>query len=211
MYASILTTAPTRTGTPLSSATLNGHARAIRAWLNWAGQEGIVDDRIPRRVRPPKVEQRLMPVLTPAQVERMLNAADTARDRTIIAVLADTGVRASELCGLTLNHCYIAPGQGAYILVRGKGMKWRECPLGSRAARLLLRYIHSDRIRAANTQPVFTGRGGGSLTPGGLVVHPANLRNQIYATTGTTAIPGERRGWWRLRRPQTKGCWWACQ
>src|SRR5215469_5407218 len=53
-------TAPSRTGKPLDSHTLNGHVRAIRALLHWAVVEGIVDANVPKRIALPRKEQKIL-------------------------------------------------------------------------------------------------------------------------------------------------------
>src|SRR5260370_17961721 len=84
----------------------------------------------------------------------------------MLAVLLDTGVRAAELCTLTLGDVTFTPDD-AYLLVHGKGRKQREVPLGRTSRRLLHAYIH--RVRpTVGEQHVFLAKGGGALTPNGL-------------------------------------------
>lgn len=157
-----------RTGQPITSQTVHGYARAVRALLNWCAQEGLLDERVPRRMAMPRREQKVIQTLTVDQVERLLRAAQSARDKAIIAVLLDTGIRASELCGLTLDHVHFTP-EDAWLLVHGKRNKWREVGLGKRSRQALHKYIHRERPGAAQRgeQRVFVGRRG-PLTPSGL-------------------------------------------
>jgi site-specific recombinase XerD len=69
-----------------------------------------------------------------------------AQDKTILAVLLDTGIRANELCILTLDQVAFTPEE-TYLWVKGKGRKDREVGLGKKSRTLLHRYIH--RARAA--------------------------------------------------------------
>jgi integrase/recombinase XerD len=160
-----------RTGNPIDSHTLHGHARAIKAFLNWAASDGLIDERLPKRVTLPHRAQKLLPVLTPDQVRRlMLACGDSLRDRAILAVLLDTGIRASELCGLTLDRVTLTQ-EDAYLIVHGKGRKVREVGLGRQSRNLLHRYLtrerHTSRRRPGN-QAVFLGRSGAALRPEGL-------------------------------------------
>lgn len=71
------------------------------------------------------------------------------RDRACLALLLDTGVRASELCSLTVDNVFLK-GREPYIKVMGKGRKEREIGLGRRAAEEVNRYI--SRFRRADPQ-----------------------------------------------------------
>jgi site-specific recombinase XerD len=162
-------TTPSRTGKPLDSHTLHGHTRAIKTFLNWAAGDGLLDERVPRRIALPKKAEKLLPVLTADQIRRLtLACGDNLRDRAILAVLLDTGIRASELCGLTLDRVYLAQDD-AYLTVLGKGRKIREVGLGRQSRSLLHRYLHRARhTRRVDNQAVFVGRGGAGLRPEGL-------------------------------------------
>ena len=105
-------------------------------------------------------------MLSEAQTDALFAACRTARDRAILAVLLDTGIRAGELTGLTVDQVFFSPDD-AYLLVHGKGRKSREVGLGRRSRMLLHKYIH--RTRAGVTSgPVFVGRTGTALPPEGL-------------------------------------------
>ncbi|HLZ20956.1 MAG TPA: tyrosine-type recombinase/integrase [Ktedonobacterales bacterium] len=148
-------TATSKTGKPLDSHTLHGHARAIRAFLNWAVRDELLDEKVTKRLTMPKREQKVLAIFTPAQLDLLMGACDqgetpeyVARDRAILAVLLDTGIRASELTGLTLDRAVFTADE-AYLLVKGKGRKDREVGLGKKSRSLLHRYIH--RARTAPT------------------------------------------------------------
>jgi len=169
-YVDYRRTTPSKHGTPLDSHTLHGHVRAIRALLNWAVQDDLLDEKVPKRVALPNREQKLLAVFTPEPIDRLMHACESGktpqRDKAILAVLLDTGIRASELCTIALDDVTFTPDD-AYLLVHGKGRKQREVPLGRTSRRLLHAYIH--RVRpTVNEQHVFLAKGGGALTPGGL-------------------------------------------
>lgn len=162
-----------RTGKPLSSHTLHGHVRAIKAWLNWAALDDVLDEKVVHRIALPKREQKVLAIFTPQQYDRLMHACDegeiseyVARDRALLAVLLDTGMRANELCTLTLASVHFTPDD-AYVLLEGKGRKQREVPLGRTARRLLHKYIHRHRPRTREAR-VFLAKGGTPLTPEGL-------------------------------------------
>jgi site-specific recombinase XerD len=129
----------------------------------------LVDEKLPKHISLPKRAQKLMPVLTTEQIRRLtLACGDNLRDRAIRAVLLDTGIRASELCGLTLDRVIVTQ-EDAYLIVQSKGRKTRELGLGRQSRSLLHRYLTRARhTRQTNSQAVFLRRGGDALRPEGL-------------------------------------------
>src|SRR5437764_911138 len=85
--------------------------------------------------------QRRLKALSPTTCSTTL-AASTARNRAILWVLYDTGIRVSELCGLRLGDFDRKHG---VLTVTGKGSKERRIALGSNCLRNLLYYL--DRYR----------------------------------------------------------------
>src|SRR5258706_10616248 len=92
----------------------------------------------------PRVEKKVIAVLTPAHLDALMRAATSTRDKALLAVLFDTGLRAQEVCGLTLDNTHFDL-DGAWLKVRGKGNRWREVGIGRKARALLHRYIHRER------------------------------------------------------------------
>lgn len=64
----------------------------------------------------------------PEEIDQLEAAAQTDRDRLIVRLLADTGIRVGELCGLGVNDM-TRHERGALLKVRGKGDKERFVPL----------------------------------------------------------------------------------
>src|SRR5579884_1549980 len=109
-------------------------------------------------------------ILTPQHVAALMRACDrgetpeyVARDRAMLAVLLDTGLRASELCGLTFDRCIFTPDE-AYLRLLGKGRKQCEVGLGKTARQLLHKYIHRHRGAPKGVPYVFVAKGGRALT-----------------------------------------------
>ena len=158
-----------RAGT-LSSHTLHGHARAIKAFLNWAASDDLIDERLPRRIAMPVKEQYVIATFTPDQISRLFAAAAKTptplRDKALLSVLLDCGTRAAELCGLLLDKTVLT-ADDSYITVAGKGRKSREIGLGSRSRLALAKYLHRERGASASPY-VFLTRSGTPLRTEGL-------------------------------------------
>jgi integrase/recombinase XerD len=99
------------------------------------------------RVRAPKLPRRLPKNLSEAQVEALLAAPDPEttlglRDRAMLETLYATGLRVSELVGLTLAQVSLDMG---VVRVLGKGSKERLVPLGEESIVWLKRYLATGR------------------------------------------------------------------
>jgi site-specific recombinase XerD len=171
---------------PLDSFTVHGHTRAIKSFLNWAVAEELLDASVVKRIAMPRRATKVMPVLNPDQIRRLTLACDSARDRAVLAVLLDTGIRASELCGLALDRVFFS-ADDAYLLVHGKNRKSREVGLGRQSRQLLHRYIHRERRAPQEVTAVFLGRTGAPLTPMG-------LDRLLYRLRDRTGLRGVRVG-----------------
>jgi site-specific recombinase XerD len=124
---------------PFSSKTvLNYHIGLAAPWT-WAFREGYVDVHIVRQVVKPKPQRVVIDPFTDVEVRAMLASVkrNTDRDRAIIFLLLDTGVRASELCGLDIKDIDLASRK---IKVLGKGNKERFLPISSRTASIVFKY-----------------------------------------------------------------------
>jgi integrase/recombinase XerD len=126
----------------------------------------------------PRLGRRLPKVLSESDVERLLAAPDVAtprglRDRAMIELLYATGLRVSELVGLTLAQLQRDPRgglDGGFVVVRGKVDKQRVVPVGEDAEGWLGRYLREVRPELARGrhQGVFVNRLGDPLTRQGL-------------------------------------------
>ena len=99
------------------------------------------------QIAPPKLPRSLPKSLTEEDVELLLNAPDVdtplgMRDRTMFEVLYATGLRVSELVGLSVAQVSLDMG---VVRVMGKGSKERLVPLGEEALDWLQKYLREMR------------------------------------------------------------------
>jgi site-specific recombinase XerD len=87
------------------------------------------------------------------------------RDRTLLLFLYNTGARVQEVSDLTVGNLVLEPRPLVHL--RGKGGKWRSCPLWPQTARLL-RDLLAASPAATPTHPVFASRRGTPLTRFGI-------------------------------------------
>jgi len=116
------------------------HVRTLKAIFAWFTREGMLEVDPWQRIARPRVPQFVVPTLDQLDVERLLRAAG-ARDRLLLMLLLDTGLRLSEVVDLRIGD--LLPG--GYLRVRGKGSKERVVPLGGIVEQRLRDYIARSR------------------------------------------------------------------
>lgn len=122
-----------------SAATLRRKVQAARAFFRRLQQQGLVNDNPAKAVELAKLPRRLPTFVRPATMDRLLDddnadlATDViaARDRLIVMMLYETGMRRAEL--ITLRDAAVDTGHGT-LRVRGKRDKDRIIPFGSELA-----------------------------------------------------------------------------
>jgi len=141
-------------GKPRSERTIQTYARSARAFFHWLVRRELIERNPFDRVTFPKVGKPLIQTIDADEFERLLLACTpphesgpiaeraAVRNRAILWVLYDTGIRVSELCGLRLSDFDRKHG---VLTVTGKGSKERRIALGSNCLRNLLYYL--DRYR----------------------------------------------------------------
>ena len=142
-------------------------------------------------VESPRALQPLPKLLSQAEVERLLAAphgdeALALRDRALLEVLYATGMRVSELVGLSLGDLKLDIG---CLNAFGKGAKQRLIPLGEVAIEILRDYLHNGRPKlqaSVITELVFLNRRGKGLSRQGFWKNlkryaiEANITQQVY-------------------------------
>ncbi|ELY2908593.1 site-specific tyrosine recombinase XerD [Cronobacter dublinensis] len=127
---------------------------ALRRLFQHLYREKIRDDDPSALLASPKLPQRLPKDLSEAQVERLLQAPTVdqpieLRDKAMLEVLYATGLRVSELVGLTMSDVSLRQG---VVRVIGKGNKERLVPLGEEAVYWLEHYLTHGRPWLLNGQ-----------------------------------------------------------
>jgi site-specific recombinase XerD len=103
-----------------------------------------------------RYEKRTIDYLVRAEIEAVIGAADLStrtgrRDRTLLLLALQTGLRVSELINLTCGD--VALGTGAHVRCIGKGRKERSTPLRKDCVQALRTWL--DGRAGAGTEPLF--------------------------------------------------------
>lgn len=103
---------------------------------NWLAAEGLAEAAALRGLRRPRVPHKVIEPVADDLLRRLL-AICTVRDRAIVLLMIDTGLRVSEVAALRLGDLR-ADGS---LKVSGKGSKERTTPVGSTARQAIVRYL----------------------------------------------------------------------
>jgi len=89
----------------------------------------------------PKVEKGILPSLTREQVNYLVEKADNLRDKAIISLFADSGMRLSELATIKAGDF---DWESCTVTIWGKGSKQRRAPFTERTAEIVKRWISQN-------------------------------------------------------------------
>lgn len=131
----------------LAAITVHGYVRAIKTFGAWLREEGYTGSNIFEKLKRPKVPKPVIEILSDQEIDRLFSSINPnsflgSRLYVIVLLLLDTGIRASELCTLTVENTFVDDG---YVKVHGKGGKDRIVPFGTTTRKALIRYIATFR------------------------------------------------------------------
>lgn len=140
----------------ISDVTLGGYVRALKRFFSWCVAEELIEASPATRLESPPKEKRPRAGVRDEDIEAMLSAAETLRERAVLSFLRDTWTRAGGLCGLNitdvnLTHCS--------AVVTEKFGKSRAVNFAPETANLLDELI-GERKRG----PVFKNQEGNRMT-----------------------------------------------
>ncbi len=177
--------------TSLSDKTVLNYHIGLSALWTWAIKAGYADRHVLREITPPDPEERVIVPFTQEEVRLLLNALDRSRvyirpgkrecsnrqdagiitrNRAIILVLLDTGLRASEL--VSLQGKDVDMRNRRIHVVNGKGDKDRMIPFSANTAQAIQRYLLTRADDSIN-DPLF-------VTHDGLSIDRITLRRTLH-------------------------------
>ena len=155
----------------LSPATLARRIAAGRAFFRHEQLIGARSDNPAAALDGPRRIRRLPRTLSPAEAERLIDAAAgtsprSLRDQALVELLYGAGLRVSEAVGLDRTGVDL---EERLVRCTGKGGKERIVPIGRRAAEALRRYLARGRpfLDRRHRPELFLYAQGGPLTRAG--------------------------------------------
>jgi integrase/recombinase XerD len=141
---------------------------ALRGFFRFLVQTEVLSADPTMNLRSPSLWKTVPHTLSSDEIETLLAAPDTStilglRDRAMLETLYATGLRVSELVGLTLDRVRLDPG---FVRVIGKGRKERLVPLGYSAISSIDDYLQRARskLNQRRLPQLFLNHRGGPLT-----------------------------------------------
>ncbi len=175
----------------VNSATTATYFRRLRTFFNWLEREELIIENPFKNLKTPKPDEKVIQALAPAEIERLFKVCSRKsaldfRNKVILCVLLDTGLRINELTNLTLDDINL--NDGSILVKYGKGGKQRIVRIGNTAQKTLWRYI--SLYRKGDSNRLFLNRSGRPLNLDGMKilirrlgekakvkVHPHKLRH----------------------------------
>jgi len=198
-----------------SASSRNARLAALHAFFHYAALYAPQYSALIHRVLaiPSKrVEHTDIAFLTRPEIDALLAAPSQVtwserRDRTLLLIAVQTGLRVSELTGLRWQDVVL--GTGAHVHCSGKGRKERCTPLRQEAVAALRLWLRERQ--GSSVDPVFPNARGGALSRDGvaylLAKHVATARQHCHSLQHKRVSPHVLRHYLPLRIMLSNG--WA--
>jgi integrase/recombinase XerD len=135
----------------ISAKTLRNYHADLSALWQWAMEKHLCGENIIRTIRAPIADKKEIIPFAKIEVLALLKQVRKAdnvvlglRNVAIIYLLLDTGIRASELCGIKVKDINKA---ASHITVMGKGRKERNVPISTSTMSKIIAYISMRNIK----------------------------------------------------------------
>ena len=143
-----------RPGSGLSPDTVQQYARNLKSWATFLHGDGFTSSNVLARLSLPKVPVREPEVLSEEEIASVISIYNPAspiglRNILLVLILADTGLRLSELCQVTVDDVDLERGT---LKVMGKGQRERTVHAGATVQKLLHRYLRYLRPEPLSAQ-----------------------------------------------------------
>jgi integrase/recombinase XerD len=151
----------------LKPASLFRKAESLKAYFAFETIEGKIEQSPAETLKTPRLPSRLPKFLTADEAARLLRAPagvsyEDLRERAMLELLYASGLRVSELLGLTPESVNLADG---WVRALGKGAKERLVPVHARALSAVRAYLAERTRRFEDPDPqLFLGRSGRKLS-----------------------------------------------
>jgi len=167
-WISHLQKTPTYRGKKLSDDSVHSYGQSILAFCHWLEREELLQKPITTRFRLPRVEEKFKPTFTSEDIQKLLDACEegdtnrpqlrralTVRNRAIVSLFIDTGIRLNELVSLRLGDI---DRSMRVLLVHRKGNKWQQVPVSRDGFKPLHEYLTRHRPYLSQLGGVDTAR-----------------------------------------------------
>lgn len=146
-----------------SAATAKQRWSSLSQFFGWLFDEGEITENPMANFKAPKVVEKPVPLIPSDDHLAMLASCDDSfmgrRDRAILSLLWDTGLRLSEVTGLNIDDVNLR--EQMLWVEEGKGGKSRGVPFTAETAAILSRYMmRRERHKASHLPNLWLGERG---------------------------------------------------
>ena len=157
----------------LSQATVQGYVRTLKAFFSWLMREEYLANNPMAGIPVPKASTKIINTFTDDQIAQLAQGwqrpnGNNSRNLAILLLMLDSGLRVSEVTGISLDDVDLEAGQ--IRITMAKGGNERIVPIGSVVRRALWKYInyHRSRPLTDNVTGLFLSERGLPLTRNGV-------------------------------------------
>ncbi len=166
------------------TATVRVRLTSVKLFAKWLAEEEGFDAYPIISIKPPKLNQKPVPALADAEVRALIEACEKntllgRRDRAMITLMAETGLRAGELLSLDMKDISL---QNCILLVKGKGGAYRRVKFSASCAAVVDRYVRSRAIAGWVDGPLWVTRNGRLSYKG--MIHSLEKRARVAKVEG---------------------------
>jgi site-specific recombinase XerD len=173
---------------PLSPVTIRQRVIAIKTMFAWAKACGVITVDPCAAVVIPKRGKRLPKALSPDQIKKLLSVNLSSRERAVLFLILDSGLRLAEVAALELDDVDIQ--RGLARVRHGKGDKERWVVFGSETRSALDQWIQERARLNGHCAKLFTGEQGALSTSG---VYQLIKKTARRANLGSVVAPHKLR------------------
>jgi len=129
-----------------SPKSVNGYFKVVQSFFGWLVYEGRLESNTTQRVKAPKVPHKIVKIFRPDHIRDILllcgdGTKTGVRNKAMVLVLLDTGLRLSELVRIQVDDIDIKRG---IITVMGKGAKQRVVGICKATIKAIIEYYESS-------------------------------------------------------------------
>lgn len=160
-----------------SAASYSAH---VKAFIHWLCDNGYIEDKtLYQQIKMPKLPKKNVKIYSDSEIKLIFDSVSstlpwlTARNKLIISLMYDSGLRQSEVCNISMNDLDM---HSFMLHVHGKGNKDRIVPIGSLTLQLLQEYLN---LRPFDSNMLLLSRSGESLTGNAIKLFVSKLKNKL--------------------------------
>ena len=140
-----------------STATMARRIGSVKRYFDFLVDIDVIAKDPSKKLKAPKVVNKVEPTLTADDIHKILSCTKNKRDKAIIATLASTGMRISELINIKMDDI-----EGDDIHIVGKGSKRRVVHINEKT----MGYIHDYlATRKYDSDNLFVSNGNTPMLP----------------------------------------------